>query len=72
MKHLTIDEFINNLPEEDIWKLIEDYEKYGFESSFLKKKARDYCDETYYLDFMTKIVMSAYRYFAMKYKENLK
>lgn len=71
MKHLTIESFINSLNEKDIWKIIEDYETYGvdFEAQFLREKARDYCDETYYLDFMTKIVMGAYRYFALKYKE---
>jgi hypothetical protein len=28
MKYLTVESFVNSLSEEDIWKIIEDYEKY--------------------------------------------
>jgi hypothetical protein len=74
MKYLTISEFINNLPEEDIWKIIEDYEIHGadFEAEFLMQKAREYCDEYYYMDFMLFIAIGAYRHFALKYKEMMK
>jgi hypothetical protein len=74
MKHLTIESFINSLNEEDIWKIIEDYETYGcdFEAQFLRQKAREYCDKYYYMDNMPFIVIGAYRHFALKYKESLK
>ncbi len=74
MKYLTISSFINSLSEEDIWRIIEDYEhSYDIEDAeFLREKAREYCDKYYYMDYMLKIAMEAYRYFAMKYKENLK
>jgi hypothetical protein len=74
MKHLTIEIFINSLSEEDIWKIIEDYEEYGcdFEAQFLRQKAREYCDKYYYMDYMPFIVIGAYRYFALKYKESMK
>jgi hypothetical protein len=74
MKHLTIDEFVNNLPEEDLWKIIEEYETNGvdFEAQFLREKAREFCDKYYYMQYMPEIALYAYRYFAMKYKESLK
>lgn len=74
MKHLTIGSFINSLPEEDIWKIIKDYEIHGadFEAEFLRQKAREYCDEYYYMELMPFIAIGAYRHFAMKYKEMMK
>lgn len=74
MKHLTIESFINSMNEEDIWKIIEDYETYGndLEAQFLRQKAREYCDRYYYTDYMPFIAMSAYRHFALKYKEMMK
>jgi hypothetical protein len=75
MNHLTIESFINSMNEEEIWKIIEDYETYGFsnfEAQFLRQKAREYRDVYYYMDFMPHIAIGAYRHFALKYKENLK
>jgi predicted nucleotidyltransferase component of viral defense system len=74
MKHLTIESFINSLNEEDIWKIIDDYETYGcdFEAKFLREKAREYRDNYYYMELMPFIVIGAYRHFAMKYKESMK
>jgi hypothetical protein len=74
MKHLTIDEFVNNLPEEDLWKIILEYETNRDieDAEFLREKAREYCDKYYYMQYMPEIALYAYRHFAMKYKESLK
>jgi hypothetical protein len=74
MKHLTIDEFVNNLPEEDLWKIILEYETNRDieDAEFLREKAREYCDKYYYMQYMPEIALYAYRYFAMKYKEMMK
>jgi len=74
MKHLTIESFVNSMNEEDLWKIIEDYEKYGcdVEAQFLREKAREYCDNYYYMDNMPFIAIGAYRHFALKYKEKNK
>jgi len=75
MKHLTIESFVNSLPEEDLWKIIGEYEMYGsdeFESPFLRQKAREFCDMYYYMDYMPNIALYAYRHFALKYKEVIK
>ena len=74
MKYLTIGSFINSLPEKDLWKIIEDYEMYGcdFEAQFLRQKAREYCDNYYYMELMPFIAIGAYRHFALKYKESMK
>jgi hypothetical protein len=82
MKHLTVESFVNSLPEEEIWKIIEDYETYGagfearFEAQFLREKALEYCDtfcyREAYAEYMPEIVLFAYRHFALKYKESMK
>ena len=81
MKYLTIDEFIRAQTEEDIWKLIEDYENWKKtgedENSFLRNKAREFCSiltlpAHYHTDYMQRIAMGAYRHFALKYKEIMK
>ena len=74
MKHLTVESFVNSLPEEDIWKIIEDYETYGcdVEAQFLRQKALEYCVTPYHMNFMPFIAIGAYRYFALKYKEMVK
>ena len=74
MKHLTVESFVNSMNEEDLWKIIEDYETYGagFEAQFLREKAREYCDNYYYMEHMPFIAIGAYRYFALKYKEMMK
>jgi hypothetical protein len=74
MKHLTIDEFVNNLPEEDLWKIILEYETNRDieDAEFLREKAREFCDKYYYMQYMPEIALYAYRYFAMKYKEMMK
>ena len=78
MKHLTIESFINSLPEEDIWKIVEEHERYGscgdyeFEARFTRDRAREFGDAYYYMDYIPQIALFAYRHFALKYKEIMK
>ena len=79
MKHLTVESFVNSLPEEDLWKIIDEYERYGarsYEAQFLMDKALEYSDTFCYreafAEYMPEIVLYAYRHFAMKYKEMVK
>jgi hypothetical protein len=79
MKHLTIESFINSLPEEDIWKIIDEYENWYVmyenhtQGSVLWKKTEEYCLDTGIRPFDIRIVaQGAYRHFALKYKESLK
>jgi len=81
MKYPTIESFINSLSEEDLWKIIEDYENWketgDDKNSFLRNKAREFCSNLtiplyYHSDWMPKIAMGAYQYFTLKYKEMLK
>ena len=78
MKYLTIESFVNSLTEEDLWKIIEDYENWKEtgedENSLLRNKAREFCSNLtlplrYHSDWMPKIAMGAYRHFALKYKQ---
>ena len=74
MKYLTVESFVNSFTEEELWKIIEDYEMYGcdFEAEFLREKAREYRDMYFYMDSMPFIAIGAYRHFALKYKEMMK
>ena len=81
MKHLTVESFVNSMNEEDLWKIIEDYENWKEtgedENSLLRNKAREFCSNLtlplrYHSDWMPKIAMGAYRHFALKYKEMVK
>lgn len=81
MTENLIESFIDSFAEEELWKLIEDYEKWretGIdENSFLRNAAREFClncsiSPHYHTDYMPKIAMSAYRHFALKYKEMMK
>jgi hypothetical protein len=79
MKHLTVESFVNSLTEEDLWKIIDESEKYGsrgYEAKFLMDKALEYsdtfCYREAYAEYMPEIAMGAYRHFALKYKEMVK
>ena len=76
MKYLTVESYINSLTEEDLWKIIEDYETMNnddeFGAPFLRQKAREFCDMYFYMDYMPKIALYAYRHFTLKYKELMK
>lgn len=60
--------------EEELWKIIDEYEIHHDieDSEFLRQKAREYCNRYYYMQHMPEIALYSYRYFALKYKENLK
>jgi type I restriction-modification system DNA methylase subunit len=83
MKYLTIESFVNSLNEEELWKIIDEYESWvrigsdDFQQSFLRDKAREFCSNLtiparYHTDFMSKIAIGAYRHFTLKYKEMMK
>ena len=79
MKHLTIESFVNSMNEEDLWKIIDEYERYGarsYKAKFLVDKALEYSDAFCYreafTEYMPDIVLYAYRHFALKYKEMVK
>ena len=81
MKNHSLEEFISTFTEEELWKIIDDYETWGEtgtdDDSMLRNFAREYCINLtlpphYHSDFMSKIAMCAYRYFALKYKETQK
>lgn len=74
MSYLTLESFIDTLTEEDLWKIIDDYETWketGKNGTFLSKKARELTPYHYY-GLNADIAMSAYRHFALKYKETMK
>lgn len=74
MKYLTIDEFIRAQTEEDLWKIIEDYENWketGKNGTVLSKKAKELTPYHYY-GLNADIAMGVYRHFALKYKELMK
>jgi len=82
MKYYTIDQFVKHLTdngnEESLWEMIDDYEKWRGDGEIgdclLRENARTFCSNLtvpvhYHTDYMVKLVMEIYRYFAMKYKE---
>jgi hypothetical protein len=74
MKYLTIEEFVRSLTEEELWKIIDEYETTQDieDAQFLRQKAREFCDKYYYMDYMSKIALYTYRHFTLKYKEMMK
>lgn len=78
MKFLLLEDFIKEQTEENIWKMIDEYEKwYMFEDaprhSLLWEKSKEYCDLKGIRPIDIRIVaMGAYRHFALKYKEIMK
>ena len=81
MRYLTIDEFVKSFEKEQLWQMLDDYDKWQLDpdgilgDSLLRQKVRDYCDNNSiplrYIDvYMSKIATEIYKYFAMKYKEN--
>ena len=74
MKHLTIEEFVNSYTEEQLWKLIEDYEnwtKYGeVKNSFLRNETKK--NFVHYYGLYRDISHYIYQHFALKYKQVVK
>lgn len=81
MRYTNVREFIECfLPEneESLWEMIDDYETFKETGSIgeclLRENARTFCSYlkipmTYHTDYMEKIALGIYEYFAMKYKE---
>jgi hypothetical protein len=80
MKYYTIEGFVKSFAdhEESLWKMVDDYEMWIGDGEIgeclLRSNARTFCSNLkvpphYHTDYMVKIVMGIYRYFAMKYKE---
>lgn len=81
MKYYTIEEFVNLfLPENEdsLWEMIDDYKRFKETGSIgeclLRTNARIFCSNleipnTYHTDYMERIALGIYEYFAMKYKE---
>ena len=75
MEFLLLEDFIKTQTEEDIWKMINEYERwYLFEDaprhSLLWENSEEYCRSKGIRPVDIRIVaMGAYRYFALKYKE---
>lgn len=81
MKNHSLEEFISTFTEEELWKIIDDYETWketGTDAnSLFRNFAREYClnlslPSKYHSVIMSNIAMCAYRYFALKYKETQK
>lgn len=72
--NMYIEEFISSQIEDDLWKIIDDYEKWretGEIGTFLSKKALELRDHPYY-GIYGDIALYAYRYFALKYRKTMK
>jgi len=80
MKYYTIEGFVKSFAdnEDSLWEMIDDYERWRsddeIEYCLLRENAITFCSNLkvpphYHTDYMVKIVMEIYRYFAMKYKE---
>lgn len=74
MKYLILEKFVKDFAEEELWKIIDDYENWketGKNGTFLSKKAKELTPYHYY-GLNADIAMYAYRHFALKYKEIMK
>jgi hypothetical protein len=80
MKYYTLERFVKSFAdnEDSLWEMIDDYERWrgdgGIEDCLLRVNAKTFCSNLkvpsqYHTDYMEKLVMEIYRYFAMKYKE---
>lgn len=81
MKYLILEKFVKDFAEEELWKIIDDYENWNKigvdENSFLRNKAREFClncgiSPHYHTDYTQLITLCAFRHFALKYKETMK
>lgn len=77
MKYYTLEGFVKSFSdhEDSLWEMIDDYERWRgdgeIENCLLRENARAFCSNLkvpphYHTDYMVKIVMEIYRYFAMK------
>lgn len=83
MKYYTIDQFVkqfaDNGNEESLWEMIDNYKEWKREGHIgdclLRSNSQVFCANLkipmyLHTDYMEKIAMGIYEYFAMKYKEN--
>jgi hypothetical protein len=79
MKYYTIEEFVKSFSDQEVslWEMIDDYKKWkntgDIGDCLLRLNARTFCDNLkipvyYHTDYMEKIVLGIYEYFAMKYR----
>lgn len=79
-RYTNIDEFVHSfLPENEqsLWEMIDDYKKWKYDGQIgdclLRENARTFCDNLtipkhYHIEFMEKIAIGIYDYFAIQYR----
>ena len=85
LKYTTVEEFVKhfvyNGHEQSLWEMVDDYKKWkntgDIGDCLLRSNAHTFCANLkipmyYHTDYMEKIVMGIYEYFALKYKEKVK
>ena len=82
MDYNNVEEFVQHFAdgghEESLWEMIDDYKKWkscgNIGDCLLRKNSQTFCTYLkipiyYHVDYMEKIVLAIYEYFALKYKE---
>ena len=82
LKYTTVEEFVkhfvDNGHEQSLWEMADDYKKWkntgDIGDCLLRSNAQAFCSNLkipvyYHVDYMEKIALGIYEYFAMKYKE---
>jgi hypothetical protein len=82
MKYTTVEEFVKSFADEgheqSLWEMIDEYKKWKYTGSIgdclLRSNARAFCSNLtipahYHVEYMEKIAIGIYEYFAMKYRE---
>ena len=82
MKYTTVEEFVKYFVdrgyEQSLWEMIDEYKKWKYTGSIdeclLRSNAQAFCSYLkipvyYHVDYMEKIAIGIYEYFAMKYRE---
>lgn len=83
MRYLTIDGFVKSFGEEQLWQMLDDYDKWQLEpyecyhdNCLLIQSTKAYCSNNHIsfneIDlYVGMITTEIYKYFALKYKETL-
>jgi hypothetical protein len=82
MRYTTVEEFVQSFAneghEESLWEMVNEFKEWKTTGSIgdclLRSNAQVFCSNLkiplqYHTDYMEKIAMSIYEYFALKYKE---
>jgi len=82
MKYTTVEEFVKSFADEgheqSLWEMIDEYRTFkeigSIGDCLLRSNARAFCSNLtlpahYHVEYMEKIAIWIYEYFAMKYKE---